>query len=334
MSYILSALKKSQQERELGSVPNLDSVMAAPAPQSARRWPWALGGLLAVNLAVFGGFAWYAGPDLLARQEPRSLAALTGSEAPGTSLAEADSQNSAPAAKAQPDAQLAAANPAADTPAAQPTPQLAEAASDAEKSAAAAVDEPQIPAQPLPTANLEAPLQPSTNLTLTPAAITTPPAPVEPEPVQEVTAATLKAPEPEAEAPAAAAPQRPTKAVFSPPPIPRAKPEVFTKTPDSRPEAAEGGAQQAALPAPDANLEEKFVELQTFRQLPRQFRREFPELQVSLHMYHENPEGRFVRINKRKYREGAKLDDGPRLEEIRPNGIVLSYRGETFLLRN
>ncbi len=340
MSYILSALKKSQQERELGTVPTLDSSLAAPAPQNARRWPWVLGGLLAVNLAVFGGLGWVAGPDLLAQQGASALAALTGGESPGSSpgngpepvVAATEPETAMPVETSrpdpQPDQQLAteitpppaipAAQPAVETPA-------------AETAATASLPQGQVEpgqAEPAATARVEAPAQPSTNLTLTPAALTTPPVPADPEPAQEVTATTFKTPEPKV------TPPQPTKAIFSLPPIPKPKPDVAAK-PAIGSSADPTGTQQAALPsAPDAEPEEVFVELPTFRQMSREFRRSFPKLQVSLHMYHEDSEHSFVRINKRKYRTGAKLDDGPRLEEIRPNGIVLNYRGETFLLRN
>jgi general secretion pathway protein B len=51
MSYILEALKKADQERVVGKVPDLDS-MHDPAPPLARRkfrWIWILGALLVVN---------------------------------------------------------------------------------------------------------------------------------------------------------------------------------------------------------------------------------------------------------------------------------------------
>ena len=60
MSYILRALKKSQQERDRGSVPKLTRA-PEPAPGRERKlWPWWLAGALAVNVvAVAGGLWWF-----------------------------------------------------------------------------------------------------------------------------------------------------------------------------------------------------------------------------------------------------------------------------------
>jgi general secretion pathway protein B len=44
------------------------------------------------------------------------------------------------------------------------------------------------------------------------------------------------------------------------------------------------------------------------------------------------PADRFVFINGRKYHEGMKLQEGPLLERIRRDGIVLNYQGVRFLL--
>jgi general secretion pathway protein B len=57
-----------------------------------------------------------------------------------------------------------------------------------------------------------------------------------------------------------------------------------------------------------------------------------PELHIDLHVYAESPQGRFVFINKRKYREGETLQEGPRVEEITRNGVVLNQHGRRFIL--
>ena len=55
-----------------------------------------------------------------------------------------------------------------------------------------------------------------------------------------------------------------------------------------------------------------------------------PRLEV--HVYSESPERRFVMIGGRQYREGDRLPDGLRLEEITPEGVTLSWQGEPFRL--
>lgn len=57
-----------------------------------------------------------------------------------------------------------------------------------------------------------------------------------------------------------------------------------------------------------------------------------PEMHIDLHVYADNPQERFVFVNKRKYREGETLQEGPRVEEITRNGVVLSHHGRRFIL--
>jgi general secretion pathway protein B len=57
-----------------------------------------------------------------------------------------------------------------------------------------------------------------------------------------------------------------------------------------------------------------------------------PELHLDVHVYATNPADRFVYINMHKYREGAQLQEGPTLERIRRDGVVLNSQGIRFLL--
>lgn len=57
-----------------------------------------------------------------------------------------------------------------------------------------------------------------------------------------------------------------------------------------------------------------------------------PPLTLELHVYSGTPADRFVRINSASYREGEVLSDGPSIETITEEGVILSYRGQTFLL--
>ncbi len=57
-----------------------------------------------------------------------------------------------------------------------------------------------------------------------------------------------------------------------------------------------------------------------------------PELHLDVHVYATKPAERFVYINMRKYREGATLAEGPVLERIRRDGVVLNYNGLRFVL--
>ncbi len=56
-------------------------------------------------------------------------------------------------------------------------------------------------------------------------------------------------------------------------------------------------------------------------------------LRLDVHVYSESPEDRFVLVNLKKYREGDQLQEGPLLDAITPDGIVLSLQGDRFLVR-
>lgn len=57
-----------------------------------------------------------------------------------------------------------------------------------------------------------------------------------------------------------------------------------------------------------------------------------PEMRLDMHVFAPGADGRFVFINMRKYVEGERLDEGPRLEEITRDGVILSLDGRRFVL--
>ena len=71
--------------------------------------------------------------------------------------------------------------------------------------------------------------------------------------------------------------------------------------------------------------------LRKFREMPPDYRADFPALKIEIHVYEKAPQSRFVMVNGRKYREGERLSEGPALVEIVPEGLVLEYRGEKVL---
>lgn len=73
-------------------------------------------------------------------------------------------------------------------------------------------------------------------------------------------------------------------------------------------------------------------ELPTAEQLIGAGTLNIPLLNLDLHVYSERPAGRFVVINTRKYKEGAQLTEGPTIESITINGVVLSSQGRRFTL--
>jgi general secretion pathway protein B len=57
-----------------------------------------------------------------------------------------------------------------------------------------------------------------------------------------------------------------------------------------------------------------------------------PDLHVDIHVYSENAGDRFVFINMVKHKEGSRLAEGPLVQEITPDGVVLNQNGLSFLL--
>jgi hypothetical protein len=55
-------------------------------------------------------------------------------------------------------------------------------------------------------------------------------------------------------------------------------------------------------------------------------------LNIDIHVYSEKPADRFVFINMNQYREKATLEEGPLLQEITTEGVILEYLGAVFLL--
>jgi general secretion pathway protein B len=57
-----------------------------------------------------------------------------------------------------------------------------------------------------------------------------------------------------------------------------------------------------------------------------------PALKLDLHMYSTVAAERLVFINAHKYREGDTLPEGPEVRQITPSGVVLEYKGRSYLL--
>lgn len=72
--------------------------------------------------------------------------------------------------------------------------------------------------------------------------------------------------------------------------------------------------------------------LPTIHEVRAQGRVSLPDLHVDIHVFSEAARDRFVFINMSKHKEGSRLPEGPLVEEITPDGVVLSMNGTTFLL--
>ncbi len=68
-----------------------------------------------------------------------------------------------------------------------------------------------------------------------------------------------------------------------------------------------------------------------FRQLPLAVRNSLPEIRITSHLYRKD--SRLVSINGRIMSEGFNMDNGLYLEEITPEGVILSFRNHRFSVK-
>lgn len=84
--------------------------------------------------------------------------------------------------------------------------------------------------------------------------------------------------------------------------------------------------------APPIEPSTNTIAYQTFTEVRASGQVQLPELRLDMHVYSGAPAERFVFINMSKQREGSTLDEGPRVVEIVPDGVVLEHDSVRFLL--
>jgi general secretion pathway protein B len=239
MSYILEALKKSEQQREIGRVPGITSVHENTAKSVTRKWLWLIVAVLLLNAGLLVFLLW---PE----PEPESATL------------------SAPARES---VQVRRDRPAVEPLVSQPPPLEKPVAGVPQSAGMASVPEP---------AAAEAPA---------------------PEPVK-----TAPAPKPVVQEPVMAAAALPVQPQLVQPPRPPVK------------------ATPSALPV--------------WPQIPTHlFQQLSANLRLDVHVFSDQPQKRFVLINMKKYKQGEKLQEGPQLDEITPEGAILSFHGQRFRLQ-
>lgn len=173
------------------------------------------------------------------------------------------------------------------------------------------------PWQSEPTAQL---LPASTPTLPEPRQIPAPRAAAAPEPVPAL-AAPHAAPAMAGPAPAAAGPEpAPATAAIEPVHTP---PKVARKAAAPVPVAAAAGSSPPGAAAPAAAV-------MTMAELPLAIQQELPPLSISVHAYSGKAAERLVGINGRLLHEGDSVAPGLALEQITPDGMILSYKGYTF----
>jgi general secretion pathway protein B len=154
-------------------------------------------------------------------------------------------------------------------------------------------------------------------------------------PMDSTAANPVYAPEiPVAGAPATAAATTPADAAT--PPLPSAqplRPNVVPRLADElkSPPLRSVRRSDPVLTDEDAKADNDEV-LPTINELNLSGSQTLPELHLDVHVYGNKPSDRFVFINMRKYHEGTTLQEGPTVEHIRRDGVILNYHGLRFLL--
>lgn len=103
------------------------------------------------------------------------------------------------------------------------------------------------------------------------------------------------------------------------------EPASLQNSNQSIPQEEESGVQMDSL-----TTTTEHSRMQSWFELPQDLRNKLDLPRLDVHVYSEDPQGRFILVNLQKYREGETLASGLVLEEVLPDGMVMSYQGERF----
>lgn len=339
MSYILEALKKSQQTRELGQVPRLQQapmLEQPPASAPVQRWVQAALGLAMVAVVLAG----YAALRPAANLDPPSSAADRATEPATEQAAERAAKTGASElgketrglTSAEDMAPAATAATAGGDPAAAPLPETPDDRGDGGDISQVLV----VPAAPKPGERL-------------------------PRGAEELRRAVLGT------APASAqggSEERPDRAAMVPddtplPPDLIAEIERFKRSlqqpgtrgtdgeaasaqaegkrePSAESTPTGAGRPSAAIAAGAGRGGGRMTASRTDASRPpalsATLRQRLPPFSVTVHVYDPDPQRRFVYLNGRKLREGELSRDGFMVEQVRADGAIFRYDEHRFFL--
>lgn len=100
-----------------------------------------------------------------------------------------------------------------------------------------------------------------------------------------------------------------------------------------QPPPAQADTPAAQTPARRAAMEPHVSEPISYWELPQGMRDSLPEFRITVLVFAERPEDRFLLINGQRLAEQEELGDGVKLDEIRREGAVFLYRNYRFLVR-
>jgi general secretion pathway protein B len=132
-------------------------------------------------------------------------------------------------------------------------------------------------------------------------------------------------------------PARPPRSEVRPLTTEVAAPTTATVTP-SAPTAMQGAAEPVAPPptrseaAPARQQSTDDARLPRFADLVVLGQLNVPHMHIDIHVFSTTPADRFVFINMRRYNEGQSTQEGPRVERITRDGVVMEHQGQRFFL--
>jgi general secretion pathway protein B len=262
MSFILEALKKSENERQRKIGPSLADVQVREPHSEKPWWAFAVAGLLLINLAVL-------------------VIVLLRNDAPPTPAANRATQAVAPANAVTPVTSPATAAPPGASASVQPERVIApNASTPTNRTPPTATTRPDLSVRSLADeANIDMEGH-------------------------------------------AYPPEHPNLALAASVP---SGPSIV------RPIDSANAGSRAMGPQVQAPRSEPEEVLPTFRELGGTSAN-LPDLHLDIHVHSPMPAERFVFVNMRKYIEGQSLSEGPVIERITSEGVVLNHRGLRFLL--
>lgn len=102
---------------------------------------------------------------------------------------------------------------------------------------------------------------------------------------------------------------------------------------DSRTRAEPQRRASRSEPQDSASMEKEESEPISFWQVPQNLRDNMPEIRITVLVYAEQPEDRFLLVNGVRLVEKEELASGITLDEIRRDGAVFLYRNYRFLVK-
>jgi hypothetical protein len=304
MSYILDALKKLERERNLGAVPNLDTLHLPVHSPDSQRSPW--GWVLGISIALVAGLIvllWRFMPDA-AETIAESTPAPTVAEEPLPKARRSKPPQAAAKAESKPAPEQASpakppAAPAEPIDRPNPPPEAR-----AEQTRVQAPEAPPAPAPATP------PPKPKGDRTADAAVRSTAPTP---ERVERLRAAMIR---------------RQQEMSTRPPPaepLPSASPNLAAAEPPAPPYEPPAPKKPKAPKPPTSDP------LKNYREVAASLG--VPNLRLNMLAYSDDSAERIVNINSQTYHEGETVEGKIKIEGIVRDGAILSYGGQRFLLK-